>query len=182
MWRAGREAVRASSATVDFPLSSRPMTWPLYMDAEIKPNRSLSERGFVILISVITVANVASAVVFVRMDAHYVLPFLGLDLLAVVVAFLASYRSGRVIERVQVSPAEVRITYETAKATRVVWESPTAFTRVTTERDDEDRVTALRLALSGRQTTVAAALSPGERGEFAKALEDAIWRAKRGAT
>jgi len=181
MWRAGREAVRASSTTVDFPLSSASMTSPLYMDAEIKPNRSLSERGFIILISVITVANVASAVVFVRMDAHYVLPFLGIDLLAVVVAFLASYRSGRVIERVRVSPAEVRITYETAKAIRVVWESPTAFTRVTTERDDEDRVMALRLALSGRHTTVAAALSPGERGEFAKALEDAIWRAKRGA-
>ena len=157
------------------------MTWPLYMDAEIKPNRSLSERGFVILISVITVANVASAVVFLRMGAHFVLPFLGLDLLAVVVAFMASFKAGRVIERVQVSPSEVRITYETAKATKVVWESPTAFTRVTTERDEENRCTALRLALSGRHTAVAAALSPRERGEFAKALETAIWRARRGS-
>lgn len=155
------------------------MTWPLYMDAEIKPNRSLSERGFVILIGVITVANVASAAVFVKLGAHYVVPFLGLDLAAIVVAFLASFRSGRVIERVQVSPQEVRITYETAKAHRVVWESPTAFTRVTTERDEADRVMGLRLALSGRETAVAAALSPGERGEFAKALEEAIWKAKR---
>ena len=156
------------------------MTWPLYMDAEIKPNRSLSERGFVILISVITVANVASAAVFVRMGAHYVVPFLGIDLLAVVVAFLASFKAGRVIERVQVSAAEVRITHETPKDCRVVWESPTAFTRVTTERDEEDRVMALRLALSGRETPVAAALSPGERGEFAKALQEAISKAKRG--
>ena len=39
----------------------------LYMDAEIKPNRSLSERGFIILISVITLANVASAAVFVTL-------------------------------------------------------------------------------------------------------------------
>ena len=155
------------------------MTWPLYMDAEIKPNRSLSERGFVILISVITVANVASAVVLLRMGAHYVLPFLGIDVLAVIVAFLASYKSGRVIERVQVSAAEVRVTYETEKASRLVWESPTAFTRVTTERDEEDRCLALRLALSGRETAVAAALSPGERGEFAKALEDAIRQARR---
>jgi len=165
---------------VDFPLSLEAMTWPLYMDAEIKPNRSLSERGFVILISVITIANVASAAVFVRMGAHYVVPFIGIDLLAVIVAFLASFKSGRVIERVQVSAAEVRITYETPKDSRVVWESPTAFTRVTTERDEEDRVMALRLALSGRETAVAAALSPGERGEFAKALEEAIWKAKRG--
>jgi uncharacterized membrane protein len=40
-------------------------------------------------------------------------------------------------------------------------------------------VTALRLRLSGRQTAVAAALSPRERGEFARALEDAIGRARR---
>lgn len=157
------------------------MAWPLFMDAEIKPNRSLSERGFIILISVITVANAASAAVFVRMGAPFVIPFLGVDLLAIVAAFLVSFRAGRVIERVQVSAAEVKVTYETAKQSRVVWESPTAFTRVTLERDEEDRVMALRLGLSGRQTAVAAALSPGERGEFAKALEDAIWRAKRGA-
>jgi uncharacterized membrane protein len=156
------------------------MTWPqLYMDAEIKPNRSLSERGFIILISVITLANVASAAVFVRLGAPYVAPFLGIDLLAVVFAFLASFRAGRIIERVQVSAAEVKVTYETPKASRVVWESPTAFTRVTTEVDEEDRVMALRLALSGRHTPVAASLSPRERGEFAKALEDAIWRARR---
>jgi len=151
----------------------------LYMDAEIKPNRSLSERGFIILISVITIANVASAAVFVRMGAHFVLPFLGIDLLAVIVAFLASFRAGRVIERIQVSPAEVKVTYETPKDSRVVWESPTAFTRITLERDEEDRVMALHLALSGRETAVAAALSPGERGEFAKALEEAIWKARR---
>lgn len=155
------------------------MTWPLYMDAEIKPNRSLSQRGFVILISIITVANVASAAVFVRMGAPFVAPFLGLDLLAVIAAFLISFRSGRVIERVQVSAAEVKVTHETPKTSRVVWESPTAFTRVTLERDEENRVMALGLALSGRETAVAASLSPGERGEFAKALEAAISEARR---
>lgn len=151
----------------------------LYMDAEIRPNRSLSERGFIILISVITLANVGSAAVFVRMGAHYVLPFIGIDLLAIVVAFLASFASGRVVERIQVSPGEVRVTYETEKDCRIVWESPTAFTRITVEKDEEDRVMALRLALSGRETPVAASLSPGERGEFAKALEEAIWKARR---
>jgi uncharacterized membrane protein len=185
MWSPQAPRRRASFAAVDFSpdgrrLIVREMAWPLYMDAEIKPNRSLSERGFIILISVITLANVSSAIVFLKMHANVVPIFLGVDVLAVVFAFLASFRAGRVIERVQVSAAEVKVTYETPKYVRVVWESPTAFTRVTTERDEEDRVTALRLALSGRQTAVAVALSPRERGEFAKALEDAIWRAKRG--
>lgn len=156
------------------------MTWPLYMDAEIKPNRSLSERGFIVLISVITVANVASAIVFLQMRALLVPVFLGADVLAIAVAFLLSFKAGRVIERVRVTSAAVVITYETAKASRVVWESPTAFTRVATERDDENRVMGLKVMLSGRHAPVAAALSPGERGEFARALETAIWRARRG--
>lgn len=151
----------------------------LYMDAVITPNRSLSERGFVILISVITLANIASAAVFVAMGAHWVPIFLGIDLAAVVVAFVISFRQARNVERVQVSPHQVVVTYETPKWSRVVWESPTAFTRV--ERDEEDgRVIDLRLALSGRETPVAAALSPRERADFARALEDAIWRARRG--
>ncbi|TAL36318.1 MAG: DUF2244 domain-containing protein [Phenylobacterium sp.] len=184
MWGRGRARRRASSQPVDLAaervLTSARMTHgALYMDAEIKPNRSLSERGFIILISVITAANVASAAVFVRMGAHWVLPFLGIDVLAIVVAFIASYRSGRIIERIQVSPGAVRVTWEGPRDSRVVWESPTAFTRITVEKDEEDRVMALHLALSGRETPVAAALSPGERGEFAKALEDAIWRARR---
>lgn len=156
------------------------MSWPLYMDAEIRPNRSLSQRGFIILISVITAANVASALVFLSQGATLVPVFLGIDVMAIVVAFLASFRAAKMVERVQVSAEAVRVTYETPRHVRIVWESPTAFTRVTTERDSDDRVTGLNLALSGRVRPVAAALSPRERGEFGRALEDAIWRARRG--
>jgi uncharacterized membrane protein len=73
----------------------------------------------------------------------------------------------------------VKVTYETPRARTVVWESPTAFTRVNTVRDEDDRMTAVVLALSAKRRTVAAALSPRERGEFARALEDAIWQARR---
>jgi uncharacterized membrane protein len=158
------------------------MSDAFFMDAEIRPHRSLTQRGFLVLIGVITAANVSAAAVFIAMGAHFVPIFLGVDLLAVIVAFLASFRSGRWVERVQVSAYEVRVTHQAPKAAAVlVWESPTAFTRVKVERDEEDgRVVACRLALSGRETRVAASLSPRERGEFAKALEDAIWRARRG--
>jgi uncharacterized membrane protein len=150
----------------------------LYMDAEIRPNRSLSERGFIILITVVTLANCASAAVFIALGATLVPFFLGIDVLAVIVAFLVSFRAARRIERVQVSASEVRVTHETSRWSRLVWESPTAFTRVRLERDDE-RAVALKLALSGREAEVAAALSPRERADFAKALEAAIWRARR---
>jgi uncharacterized membrane protein len=154
------------------------MSGPIYMDAEIRPNRSLSERGFIVLIAVVTAANCASAAVFVAMGATFVPIFLGIDVLAVILAFLASFRAARRVERVQVTSRDVRVTQETPKLQRLVWESPTAFTRVHVERD-EGRTVGLKLALSGREMAVAAALSPRERAEFAQALERAIWQAKR---
>ncbi|HET6969539.1 MAG TPA: DUF2244 domain-containing protein [Phenylobacterium sp.] len=155
------------------------MSEPLYMDAELKPNRSLSPRGFVVLISVVTAVNLGAALMFLQLGAALIPPFLGAGVVALVVAFLASFRAGRLVERVQVTAGQVKVTYETPRARTVVWESPTAFTRVNTVCDDEDRMTAVVLALSAKRRTVAAALSPRERGEFARALEDAIRQARR---
>ena len=56
--------------------------------------------------------------------------------------------------------------------------SPTAFTRVGVEVEDEETV-GVKLMLSGRFAKVAAALSPKERADFARALENAIWTARR---
>lgn len=148
------------------------------MDAVITPHRSLSERGFIILISVVTLANCCSAAVFVYMGAVLVPFFLGLDVLAIIVAFIVSFRAARRIERVQVTARDVVVTHEAPNWSRVVWESPTAFTRVAVEKED-DRTVGLRLALSGKDVAVAQALSPRERAEFAKALEQAIWEARR---
>jgi uncharacterized membrane protein len=153
------------------------MTRPLYMDAEIKPNRSLSERGFILLISLITAVNCVWTVVFVRMGAPLAPIFMAADVLAVFVAFMASFAAARRIERVQVSARDVRITLETPKQSRVVWESPTAFTRVLVEVEDEQTI-GVRLGLSGKAVDVAAALSPRERGEFAQALQRAILEAR----
>ena len=89
------------------------MATPLYMDAEIRPNRSLSERGFIILIAIVTLANCISAAVFLAMGATFVPIFLGFDVLAVAVAFLVSFSAAQRIERVQVSAEEVRVTHET---------------------------------------------------------------------
>jgi len=150
----------------------------IFLDAELRPHRSLSERGFIILISVITALNCASAAVFLAMGAYFVPMFLGLDVVAVVVAFLTSFAAARQIERVRVTDRAVQVTRETPKWSKVVWESPTAFTRVSLLTED-DQVVDLRLALSGREEPVARALSPGERAEFARTLEGAIRQARR---
>ena len=151
----------------------------VFMDAEIRPNRSLSQRGFVVLITVVTVLNCAAAAVFIAMGAYLIPVFLGLDLVAIVVAFLVSFAAAKQIERVLVTDRQVQVFRETPTWRKLMWESPTAFTRVTLLTED-DHAVDLRLALSGKEAQVAAALSPSERAEFAKALEDAIYRARRG--
>ncbi|HQT51888.1 MAG: DUF2244 domain-containing protein [Phenylobacterium sp.] len=150
----------------------------VFMDAEIRPNRSLSRRGFVVLITVLTVLNCASAAVFLSMGAVFVPMFLGLDLVAVVVAFLVSFAAAKQIERVRVTDRQVQVFQETPTWKKLMWESPTAFTRVTLLTED-DHAIDLRLALSGKEAPVARALSPAERAEFAKALEGAIYSARR---
>ena len=150
----------------------------IFMDAEIRPNRSLSQRGFIILISVVTTLNCACAALFIAMGAYFVPMFLGLDVVAVVVAFLVSFAAAKQIERVRVTDRAVRITRETPRWTKLVWESPTAFTRVALFTED-DQAIDLRVALSGKEEPVARALSPKERAEFAKALEHAIREARR---
>ncbi|WP_333587493.1 DUF2244 domain-containing protein [Phenylobacterium sp.] len=149
-----------------------------FMDAVITPNRSLSQRGFVILIAVITGVNALTALIFLRMGATLVPIFLGLDVVAITVAFLVSFHAARQVERVQVTAHEVRVLRQTPRAQALVWTSPTAFTRVGVEVEDEETV-GVKLMLSGKVAKVAAALSPRERADFARALESAIWRARR---
>src|SRR5438270_850423 len=87
-------------------------------------------------LALFTETSVACAAVFVAMGATFVPIFLGLDLVAVIVAFLASFRAGRRVERVQVTSRDVRVVQETPREQRLIWESPTAFTQVQVEKDE----------------------------------------------
>jgi len=155
------------------------MHGPFYMDAVITPHRSLSRRGFIWLICVMTAINVAAALLFVSMGAAPVPIFLGLDLTAVIVAFAVSNRAASRNERIQVTAAEVRVLLETPRGSQTLWVSPTAFTQVALMGEAED-ATDLRVRLSGRELAVARALSRRERLDFAQALDRAILRARAG--
>ena len=159
------------------PYSLERMDDPYFMDAVITPHRSLSSRGFIILISVLTVTNVVSAAFFLFIGAGPIPIFLGLDLLAVVIAFAASNRAAATKECVQVTASEVRVMLQSPKGRQTIWTSPTAFTRVVLEGQPGDG-DQLHIRLSDRRLRLAAALSGPERQDFAAALRSAIHRAK----
>jgi uncharacterized membrane protein len=152
---------------------------PLFMDAVITPNRSLSARGLVALIVTMTVLDAALASLFVTMGATPIPIFMGVALVAALVALVASHRAAARRERIQVTAAEVRVTLESRLGARTVWTSPTAFTRVFLAGGEDDEA-GLHLRLSNRDLAVARALSRRERRDFARALERAIERARLG--
>jgi uncharacterized membrane protein len=141
---------------------------PLYMDAVITPNRSLSKRGLWVLMGVLAAYNLLVTIFLLAIGAFPVPIFLGLDFAGVALAFHVSNRRARDAERVQVSAERV----EVVRSRRTVWSSPTAFTQVAMEDD-------VQLRLSGQAVTVARALSPLERAAFAEALRAAIAAAQR---
>jgi uncharacterized membrane protein len=149
----------------------------LYLDAELRPRRSLSRRGVALLMLPLVAINLIFATFFFVLGAAFVPPFLGLDVLAMGIALLVSFRSARRIERVRVTADEIRVTHERGRWMRIVWASPTAFTRVDLEQAGRHGA-ALRLSSKGEKVTVAAALSPPERESFAHELEAALAAAR----
>ena len=155
------------------------MYGPFYMDAVITPPRSLSRRGFIVVISLLTAINTATAVLFLALRAAPVPIFLGLAVLALGGGLIAGQRAARRRDRIQVTAAEVRVVLESPRGAHTVWISPTAFTRVALVGDPDDDAD-LQLRLSNRAVAVARALNRSERRDFAQALEMAIRRARAG--
>jgi uncharacterized membrane protein len=153
------------------------MAAALYMDAVIRPNRSLSRAGMAVVLGVAIAFNLMVAVFLLVVGAPPVLPFLGLDVLALWLALRASNRALSRSERVKVTAEAIVVSREDAKGARVVWTSPTAFTRVDLDQPGEHE-SRVRLFMSRRRLTLARALSPDERVQFARALERAIKAAR----
>lgn len=150
----------------------------LHLDEVIARKPSLGKRGFVVLIGVLVALNLGVGIMFVSMGAPPIPIFLGLDVLAVCLAFRASYRQGLKRERVQVTADLVQVIREEGDRRETVWSSPTAFTRVALE-DRGRYAPEVRLRLSRRVLAVGLALGPKQRGELAEAIDTAIRAARR---
>jgi uncharacterized membrane protein len=156
----------------NLPQPPLPPQGALFMDAVLRPNRSLSTKAFTLLIGVFVSINVALGVMFALQGAYPVLAFLALDVGLVFFAFRINYRDGRAHERVQVAADRVHVVRRPVKGDEAHWVVSPVWARV--EAEDS----AVRIAAGGRHLDVAAFLSPEERVEFAAALEAAIRKAR----
>ena len=147
------------------------MSSGFYMDAEITPAKSMSRRGRYVVLGITIALALIPTVIFTAMGAPFVLPFMGLDVAGLAFALWWANRR-TTAERVRVSRETIEVIRDGAE----VWRSQIAFTRIDVFE------TAVRLMAHGKHYSLAAALSPMERAQFAGALQLAVIAAKAGSS
>lgn len=145
-------------------------------EAIIHPYRSLGPQGFRLLFGVVIAANVAAATIMLWLGGWPVLGFLGLDILAVYVAFRLSYAQTRAFERVTIDREALVVERVDRKGARVEWRFPSYWVSVWYEGDEEQSTVTLRS--HGRSLEIGAFLPPVERQSFAEALREALRSAR----
>lgn len=155
---------------------------PLFA-AVLTPHRSLGWPGFIAVMAAVGAVNLVGAVLFTAMGAWPVVPFLGLDVLVIFLAFRANYRHARAFEEVVVTPTAIRVRKVSWHGRAREWLFNPAWTRLTRKVDEEDgQVLSLTLDEGRRKLDIATLLPPVERAEFGQALAAALAEAKRGPT
>lgn len=150
----------------------------VFMDAVLTPNRSLSDRAFVIVMAAALALSLFGGLFFLSMGALPVFGFFGLDALLIVGAFWLSRRDQKQRTHVRVTRDSVDLHHEDGRGGVKSASLPTAFARVELERPVKP-TSWLRLCLSDKTYVLGRFLTPEEREEFASALEAAILRARK---
>lgn len=159
--------------------SPDPHEGPLYLDAEIAPNRSLPNPAFIALMVAITAISFTAGLLFFTMGAWPVAPFFGLDALLVWLAFRISYRDGRAREWVKVNARDIEVTRRHPTGHLRRFRMPTAWAQFR-HIDAGQHHSQVAVSVSGKSLVLASTLSPKERSEFAKALDNALQQARAG--
>ena len=82
---------------------------PTIFSAVLTPHRSLSRKGFLILMTVLGLISFATGMAFLLAGAWPVFGFCGLDVLLIYGAFQVSYRRAKAYEQVTVTPSELTV-------------------------------------------------------------------------
>jgi uncharacterized membrane protein len=146
---------------------------PRAFRAILHPHRSLSQRGFLILMGFIGFISFACGVAFYTMGAWPVFGFYGLDVLAIYIAFKLNYRSGKAYELVELSPSVLKITQVNAAGGARSFDFNPFWVRVLVN-EWPDGSADLKLASHGSEFEFTRFLNADEKKDFAQALRNAL--------
>jgi uncharacterized membrane protein len=152
-----------------------PLEGKLYLDTTLRPHRSLSLTAFRLMMLVVIVSNLVIGAFFLARGAFPVTGFLGLDVFALWLAFRINYRAAKAEEHIVLTPLQMRVERRSPDG-----ESSYFVLNPVWAKAREESV-GVSIWSGGRALRVGAFLPPDERAEFARQLDLALYRAKRGA-
>lgn len=157
-----------------------PTLLPDNFDLVLRPNMSLSRRGFFWLMVFFTAISVIVGGYFWSLGAWPVFGFFGLDVALLYGAFRLNYRYGKRYETLSMADEKLVFSQVTALGTARQWEFDPYWVRVSLERfgaQGED-IGALILSSHGKYVSVGAFLAPEERESLAASLQATLggWR------
>lgn len=146
---------------------------PIVFDAVLHPHRSLSRRGFAILMTAVALVGFAGGVAFVYLGAWPITGFGIVELGLFYVMFRLNYRSARLFERLRLTRDELTVERHEVNGEIRHWRFQTYWLRVSLD-DPPAQDSQLTLSSHGRQLTVGSFLTATERADFAHALKAAL--------
>jgi uncharacterized membrane protein len=146
---------------------------PVIFDAVLHPYRSLSRRGFLLLMLTVALVGFAGGMAFVYLGAWPITGFGLLELGLFYVMFELSYRSARLFERVRLTPDELMVERHEANGEIRRWRFQTYWLRVAFD-EAASPGGQLTLTSHGKQLAIGSFLTAPERADFARSLQAAL--------
>jgi uncharacterized membrane protein len=147
--------------------------------ALLTPHRSLGPTGFLILMVALGAVSFVAGMAFLLIGAWPVFGFFGLDVLLIYIAFRLNYRSGRLYETVELTPARFTLTRVHPSGRQERFDCNPYWARVSL-REWHDGRTALSIVSQGREHVFGRFLTDRERRDLAGALREALLAARGG--
>ena len=141
--------------------------------AILTPHRSLSHRGFVLLMAAIATVSFAAGAAFFMMGAWPIPGFFGLDVVLIYVAFKLNYRSGRGFEAVNIIDHQLIVSKVDPDGRARHFTFNPQWARLDVEERPGERV-ELAISSHGRRLGFGQYLTAEEKRDFAQALRTAL--------
>ncbi len=146
----------------------------------LSPHRSMTPRAFYLFIVAFCLAQVVFAIPFLVMGAWPVAGFMGLDALALYIAFRISFRDARAYETLDVTPLELVFARVGAGGGRREWRFNPTWVRLEQKVHEEFGVMSVAIVSRGETVEIGSFLGPDQKATLVRELTGALATARRG--
>lgn len=149
-----------------------------FFKALLLPHRSLGRTGFLILMGALTFGWIVTGAIFLSQGAWPIFGFLGLDVVALYVAFRLNYRAARAREEVSVSRTSLDILKTAPSGKSEQFHFNPFWARFQVSRHEEIGITGMAVETREKSVAIGSFLNPDDRESFATAFSRALATAR----